>query len=594
MALAAPLAVMTAPLPAAPLLPANAAGDFGLFPATDFRIVDGGGADGAVSPQARFYFEREPIAVPHPGLPVAGFDRGVTAFDDVRAWAATRPLAAPPDYPPLVWVAAPTIVRGAALAADGRSLATVGAPLPMAPVARIPLNRSYWDASSVAFFAAPGRRVSVRGAIVDGTMVARTFWPDDFTLGGTAPPTARSPAIPAAPSAVADHALALRALMRELPLGGARAPYAATTLWQRPGAAPDWTGRPVLAFMVNGAQGDDDEAHGGHFAIATGRIRADGAIGDWLVNNFYSLDIESEKGILAAPVPLDNYLGDLNSGQGWYRPSYIVVAVLKDARAAGLVQSALGRVYQQFWRHQVVYYHPTDNCTSISIDTLRALGLSVPERGPTSRVAAWAGFPFHVLRDRSIDKAKLAFDYLVVDQARLLPAAALEEIYALLRRLGERGAAPPAPALVGACADVRDPVARASVDDTASPASLLARWLAADLDALAFLRLPQFPSSRAFGAAPAVTTWEYRSRLPNDPAKVQIVPVPPRPFPSALRDDDLLPPPAHPSDTAAMVWGALSVVGLPWALRSLWRRWRWRPRPRGSGGPAPNPPVSPP
>ena len=57
----------------------------------------------------------------------------------------------------------------------------------------------------------------------------------------------------------------------------------------------------MLAFMVNGAQGDDDEAHAGHFALVTGRTQEDGAIGDWLVNNFYALDSESEKGILAAP-----------------------------------------------------------------------------------------------------------------------------------------------------------------------------------------------------------------------------------------------------------------------------------------------------
>ena len=530
-------------------------------------------AGASISPQARFYFQREPIAVPAPGRPIAGFSRGVATFDDVRAWAAAWRAGQPPDYPPLVWVAAPAIVRGATLAADGRTLATADGPLPVTPVPRIPLNRSYWDDTSAAFFATPGRRVTVRGTLVDGTLVARSFWPDDFTLGGAPPPATLSPVLPAAaaglatdtgrlaPPAAADHALALRALMRELPLGGARAPYAATTLWQRPGAPQDWTGRPVLAFMVNGAQGDDDEAHGGHFAVVTGRIRADGAIGDWLVNNFYSLDIESEKGILASPLPLDNYLGDLNSGQNWYRPSYLLVAVLKHARAAELVQSALGRVYHQFWRHQLVYYHPTDNCTSISVDTLRALGLRLPARGPTSRLAAWAGFPYHVIRDRSVAKAKLAFDYLVVDQTRLMPAAALEEIYALLRRGATRGAP-------------------------------LAQWLAEDLDAIAFLRVPQFPSSRVFGAAPAVTTWEYRSRLPDDPAKVQIVPVPPRPFPEELRDDDLLPPPAHPSDTAAMVWGAVSVLGLPWVLRSLWRR--WRPRPQGSGARSPSPPVSPP
>jgi hypothetical protein len=67
--------------------------------------------------------------------------------------------------------------------------------------------------------------------------------------------------------------------------------------------------------------------------------------------------------------------------------------------------------------------------------------------------------------------------------------------------------------------------------------------------------------------------------LPRDPALAQIVPVPPRPFPDALRDDDLLPPPPRPSDAAALVWGALSLIGLPWVLWSLWQR---RMRHRGA------------
>ena len=185
----------------------------------------------------------------------------------------------------------------------------------------------------------------------------------------------------------------------------------------------------MLAFVVNGAQGDDDEAHAGHFAVVTGRIAEDGAIGDWIVNNFYTLDAESEKGIIAAPVPLDNYLADLNSGQLYYRPSYLLVAVLAQERAATLVQSAFARVYNQFYRHQLIYYHPTTNCTSISIDTLRALGLDVPARGPTSRLLAWLGFPYFAAKERSVAKAKLAFDYLTVDQTRLMPAAALESIF---------------------------------------------------------------------------------------------------------------------------------------------------------------------
>jgi hypothetical protein len=246
-------------------------------------------------------------------------------------------------------------------------------------------------------------------------------------------------------------------------------------------------------------------------------------------------------------VPLDNYLADVNSGQGWYRPSYMVAAVLKDDRAAALVQSALGRMYNQFWRHQLVYYHPNENCASISIDALRALGWDIPRRGPTSRTLAWLGFPFVAAKELSIGKAKLAFDYLRTEQTRLMPAAALEEIFASLLDLGQH------------------PDTRAS--------GLLADMLAQDMDAVAFLRFPQFPSSRAWGDAPAVSTWEYRALIPNDPALVQIVPVPPRPFPPELRDADLIARPWRPSDYAVAIWSAITVVGIPFLL---WRLWRWR------------------
>ena len=101
-------------------------------------------------------------------------------------------------------------------------------------------------------------------------------------------------------------------------------------------------------MIVNGAQGDDDEAWAGHFAVGTGRIGPTAPIADLLVNNFYALDIVSEKGILAAPVPLDGYFGDLNSGQSWYRPSFILIATLRDetvprrsrARSIGSISSS--------------------------------------------------------------------------------------------------------------------------------------------------------------------------------------------------------------------------------------------------------------
>ena len=536
---------MTASMPPpahASAVAATAAGEFGLYPAANFRLTDGRCADCTTHPAALWYFEYETIAVPRSGMPVAAFSRDVDAFDDVRAWRAVNAPTAPLDYPPLVWVGAPQMIREARVTPDAGALAIGDTFLPIELTAKIPLNRSYYDASSARFFA--GRQVSARGTLrPDGRFVVRTLWPAEFRLR-------ESPPLRAMPDRMTP-ALTLRRWMREAPDGGARSPYAAFTPWRKPDApADDWCGRTVLAFIVNGAQGDDDEAHGGHFAIVTGRISDDGAIGNWLVNNFYTLDADSEKGIIAAPVPLDNYLADLNSGQAYYRPSYVLVAVLARERAAALVQSALGRVYNQFYRHQLVYYHATMNCTSVSVDTLRALGWDIPVRGPSSRALAWAGFPLIAAKERSIAKAKLAFDYLYADQTRLMPAAALEEIFASLVALGDNTAS-------AKCAG-----------------GALEQMLAQDVEALAFLRIPQIPSGRAWGGAPAVSTWEYRTMVPSDPAKAQVVPVPPRPFPVALRDRDLRPPPRHPSDLAAVIWGAVALLGIPWLLVRFVRRRR--------------------
>jgi hypothetical protein len=518
--------------------PANGAGAFGPYPASAFRVVTGECDDCPTIAQALWYFRDETIAVPKPGLPVASFTPGVATFDEIEAWAAVRAAEAPIDYPPLVWIAAPQIARGTRIAADGGTLVSDDAIMPMQPVAKIPLNRSYYDASSVSFLA--DRRLTVRGTLRDGTFVMRTAWPEDFRIGPVAPPA----------RAVAD-ALALRELMREAPRGGAQSPYDAHTLWQRDASATDWRGRPVLAFMVNGAQGDDDEAHAGHFALVTGRIGSDGDIGDWLVNNFYTLDSESEKGIIAAPVPLDNYLGDLNSGQNWYRPSYMLVLVLDHERAAALVQSAINRVYNQFYRHQLLYYHPDVNCTSMSVDTLRALGWPVPARGPSNRPLAWVGFPFLSVKERSFGKAKLTFDYLYADQSRLLPAVALEEAYTSVVQL-TRGELP-------------------------QNAGVLARMIADDLAAIAFARIPQFPSSRVFGDAPVVSMKEYHARLPRDPAQIRIVPVPARPFPDSLRDADLVAPKRHRSDYAALIWGMVSIASVAAMLWRLGRKSRSGP-----------------
>ena len=88
--------------------------------------------------------------------------------------------------------------------------------------------------------------------------------------------------------------------------------------------------------------------------------------------------------------------------------------------------------------------------------------------------------------------------------------------------------------------------------------------------------MPQFPSSRVWGDAPVATLAEYFARLPRPPAQPVIVPVPARPFPDALRDPDLLPPPWRRSDVVAGVWGIVLLVGIPSLLATLWRRLRRR------------------
>ena len=88
----------------------------GLYSASDFRLAGGHCRDCPTIRQALWYFEHETIAVPRTGVSVASFAPGVTVADDLRAWLGARAPGTAPEYPPLVWVAAPTIVRGATLA----------------------------------------------------------------------------------------------------------------------------------------------------------------------------------------------------------------------------------------------------------------------------------------------------------------------------------------------------------------------------------------------------------------------------------------------------------------------------------------------
>ena len=504
--------------------------EYGLLPAANFTITIGLCASGRVLPQAIWYFRDETIAVPLPGMPVAGFAAALTMAQDLARWAAGNPPGGAIAYPPLVWVGSPQVERHAVLDASGSILVTAHGGLSLKLVPKLPLNRSWFDASSIAFCC--GRPLKIRGNQIGDTFVARTFWPQDFCL----------PEVPPA-SVVAADPTAIRDWLRAQPQGGARSPFAVESVWRRPDAASTMAGQPLIGLMLNGAQGDDDEAHGGHFALMTGQAGVDGALDDLLVNNFYTLDSESEKGIIAAPVPLDNYLGDLNSGQAWYRPSYMLLATLRDARVPGYLQSALGRVYNHFYRHQFVYQHARANCAGISVTTLRALGWRVPVRGPESWLKAIPALPLTALRKRSLSKGKAVFDYLTEDRTRLYPAAAFEEIAADLLRLAKGHGG------------------RALSD--------FERLLADDVTEILLVRVPQFPSSRAWGDWPVESSREYAARVPRDTAQQQIIPVPPRPFPAELLDPRMPSEPPLRSDYAVAAWALAIVALLVFILRRL-------------------------
>lgn len=504
-------------------------GRLGLHAASEFRLTDGRCRDCPAIPQALWYFQNDQVAVPKERA--SGFTRLQRAQDDVRKWAAEHPTKGDGDKPPLLWVGSPQIASGVRLTEEGASIVGLdGKRHEFAVTPKIPANLSYYDASSIRYFS--DRPLRMRGKLDQGKFTARTLWPEDFALD-----SARLAYQPLA----ADETL--QSLVRAEG-GGAQAPFASRVLWQRDLKSPlQLAGKPVLAFMLNGAQGDDDEAHGGHFAIATGAFGERGEWGDWLVNNFYNLDSVSEKGIVAATLPMDTYMADLNSGQSWYRPSYMLVAVLKQERTAGLYQEAINRVYHHFYRHDFHYRHTTANCAGVSIETLRSLGWGIPEEGPTSRLKAAIALPYMAVKDMSLESGKKAYDYLIAERTDLYPFVAFE-------------------------AAGRDLLQRLAVGGKTNAA--FEKMLADDLEALIYVRIPQFPSSREFGQAPVVSIDEYMRRAPEDRAQWKIVPVPPRPFPPELKDADVPVEESLPSSFALYAYGGIfgiSAIGA-WRRRS--------------------------
>ncbi len=484
--------------PPAAVRPALAAGSLGLFPAADFQLVAGSCADCAVPKTALWYFKEDLVAIPKPGVRVAGFTTAVPAQADVRSWYAAADQEELQARPPLVWIGSPSVIANATLNASGTTLRLAdGTNASFAVTPKIPTNRSYYDASTRNFFAQ--RPLTLRGKIEQGPdgkplVTARTIWPQDYVIDAAASKLA--------PLAAGET---LMSLVRQPDA----VRYEARTLWERnPGQPRNWANLTALGIMLNGAQGDDDEAQGGHFAIVTGRQGPRGEWNEWLVNNFYNLDSFSEKGVVASMVPMDNYLMDLNSGQAYYRPSYMLVALMRSGRAAQAYQGAIARVYHHFYRHDFRYRHAAANCAGVSVDSLRSLGWNIPARGATSYAKAVAAYPYMAAKEMSFDSGKQAFDYLSTEQTRLYPAVAFDAAgNDLLQLAGGRPAA-------------------------GRLASAYENFLKDDVEAIIFVRIPQLPSSRASGTFPIASVDEYQNRVPADKAQWKIVPVTARPFPA--------------------------------------------------------------
>lgn len=509
-------------------------GVFGLYNGADFRITNDACKDRQAPKQSLWHFENDWIATPVAGVPAAGMARGVKAQDDVRQWYANAQGTernGGEGRPNMLWMGAPQRAQGVTLSADGSQISFAeGKAMPLRLVERIPTNLSYYNARSTSYFAA--RPLNMRGEVRDGAFVARTIWPQDWSIKGS-----KFAADPMRPGE------SLLGLVRKYESGRDET-FEARVLWERsPGAAASGQGRAVLGLMLNGAQGDDDEAHGGHFAVVTGRHDNTSDMSDWMVNNFYNLTSNSEKGIVASILPIDNYMADLNSGQSWYRPSYMLVAVLKSDRAARAYQGAISRVYNHFYRRDFFYHHTGMNCVGISVDTLRTLGWNIPMEGATSHLKAVVAYPFKSVTDMSFASGKQAYDYLSEEKSRLYPAVAFD-------------------------AAGRDLLQIATGAGGATADNALRSLLHNDLEAVIFARLPQLPSSRAYGNYPAASLDEYRDRMPKDKAMWKIVPVTPRPFPQALIEADTL------KDEPTPPWMPAAVAGGVLALLWWWRRAR--------------------
>ncbi len=462
--------------PAAAPAPASSGrfsgGFLGPYPESDFTLTTGRQCSGCNAPkEGLWYFADDVIAVPKVGKPA------------------------------IVWIGSHEMLEGATLSPDGKSIRlSDGSSVAFGLTPKLASNLSFYDLSSNAYFQSRPLRIRGEWAIENGErkFVARTIWPEDIRVDFGSLTSA---------SAVSEEDISKLVTKDD---GGARTPFKTTVLWEKPGQGRAWGGKPVMGMMLNGGQGDDDETHAGHYSMFTGKFGPKGEMADWMYDNFYDMDQYSEKGIIPSMVPMDKYMADVNSGQSWYRPTDVVVAVLKDGAIPLRIQEQYKDFYQKYYDHSVKYNRTTKPCASLVIDLLREdNGWNIPTRGPTDVVTARLLSTTVGVLGGDLQGGRDMYQFMRQERTRLFPRAAFEATSSdLLKLAGAQGS---------------------SVERTLTP---FEKELQENLLAILYVHLPQFPSSRAWGLHPIEDTVDYFHRNPLQKSKWKVGgPTSPRPFP---------------------------------------------------------------
>ncbi len=473
--------------------------------------------------QSKWYFANEWLAISYEQFEV---DNAPPLPD----WLADAPFI---ESPPPVWLGKPDVANNVVLDWPNQQIRWAhGQRQNWQIVDKIPQNKSYWNTDTADFFA--DKALRMRGESSNGQFIAQTIWPMDFVIDNYH-------LLPLADDETIEDWV-------RADQGGVDQPHTNRLVWQRhENAAVNAAGKPVLGIMLNGAQGDDHEALAGHIALVTGEFNADGQYYNWLVNNFYSLDVASEKGIIAAVTPMDKYLTDLNSGQNYYRPSYMLVATLNDSTAVKQIQFSMNQIMQHFYRHSFQYQHADMNCTGISIDALKALGWDLPERGSNGMLIAIGAYFYSLFTDRHFTDARQLYDYLMTETTRLFPAVAFDVLSNDLINLVE--------------------------NRSERKLSVFEQQLAQQIDALWLVRIPQIPSSRALGDAPVFSFQEYLDITPANRDDWVSIELPPQTLPESMQTAS----PVNPTPFAAP-WPVMAILaGILLGILALLRYWQ-RPR----------------